>query len=74
VILEEAIILAVIGFIPGFCITLSLYTLTRLATGLPMSMSFERATFVFVLANIMCSVSALLSLVKVLVTDPADVF
>ncbi|MEJ6479850.1 ABC transporter permease DevC [Nostoc punctiforme UO1] len=74
VVLQEAVILAFLGFIPGFFISSSLYTITRLATGLPMEMSYERASFVFLLANIMCSISALLSLRQVLTTDPADVF
>ncbi len=74
VILQEAVILAFLGFFPGFVIAIGLYTLTRSATGLPMEMSFGRASFVFLLTNIMCSVSGLLSLSKVLTTDPADVF
>jgi putative ABC transport system permease protein len=74
VVLQEAVILAFIGFLPGFFISSSLYTITRLATGLPMEMSYGRASFVFILANIMCSISALLSLRQVLTTDPADVF
>lgn len=74
VILQEAVILAFIGFIPAFLITLGLYALTRSATGLPMAMSYGRASFVFLLTNVMCSVSGLLSLRKVLTTDPADVF
>ncbi|AFY34301.1 ABC transporter permease DevC [Calothrix sp. PCC 7507] len=74
VVLQEAVILAFLGFLPGFFISSSLYTITRLATGLPMEMSYGRASFVFILANIMCSISALLSLRQVLTTDPADVF
>ncbi|MBD2512831.1 FtsX-like permease family protein [Nostoc muscorum FACHB-395] len=74
VVLQEAVILAFLGFIPGFFISSSLYTITRLATGLPMEMSYGRASFVFILANIMCSISALLSLRQVLTTDPADIF
>jgi putative ABC transport system permease protein len=74
VVVQEAVILAFLGFIPGFFISLSLYIITRLATGLPMEMSYGRASFVFILANIMCSISALLSLRQVLTTDPADVF
>ncbi len=74
VILQEAVILAFIGFFPAFLITLGLYALTRSATGLPMAMSYGRASFVFLLTNVMCSVSGLLSLRKVLTTDPADVF
>ncbi|ACC80744.1 ABC transporter permease DevC [Nostoc punctiforme] len=73
VVLQEAVILAFLGFIPGFFISSSLYIITRLATGLPMEMSYGRASFVFILANIMCSISALLSLRQVLTTDPADV-
>ncbi|AFY71534.1 DevC protein [Thalassoporum mexicanum PCC 7367] len=76
VVLQEALILAVIGYIPGLVITMLLYELTLNATAgtLPVSMNLERAISVFILALIMCSASGLISIQRVLQSDPAEVF
>jgi putative ABC transport system permease protein len=76
VVLQEALILAVIGYLPGFLITVFLYQLTLQATSgtLPVSMDLTRAVFVFVLTLIMCSASGLISIQRVLQSDPAEVF
>lgn len=75
-VVQEAIILAVLGYIPGFAISLGLYELTLRATagGLPISMEWGRAIYVLLLAIGMCSISALISVRKVVVADPAEVF
>ncbi|MBD1849858.1 ABC transporter permease DevC [Leptolyngbya sp. FACHB-711] len=76
VVLQEAVILAVLGYIPGFAVSLGLYDLTVRATsgGLPMTMELERAIFVLLLTLVMCSLSALISVRRVVTTDPAEVF
>ncbi|WP_088893988.1 ABC transporter permease DevC [Leptolyngbya ohadii] len=76
IVLQEAVILAVLGYIPGFAVSLGLYDLTEKATsgGLPMSMELGRMVFVLLLTIIMCSISALLSVRRVITTDPAEVF
>jgi putative ABC transport system permease protein len=76
VVLQEAIILAVLGYIPGFAVSLGLYELTVRATsgGLPMTMELGRAVFVLALTVMMCSLSALISVRRVISTDPAEVF
>ncbi len=75
-VLQEAVILAVLGYIPGFIISLGLYELTLRATsgGLPVVMNLGRALFVLILTVLMCSLSGLASVQKVVNTDPADVF
>ena len=75
-VLQEAIILAVLGYIPGFIISLGLYELTLRATsgGLPVFMNLGRALFVLILTVLMCSLSGLASVQKVVNADPADVF
>lgn len=75
-VVQEAIILSVLGYIPGFAVSLGLYELTLRATagGLPMGMEFQRAVFVLLLTIGMCSISALISVRKVVVADPAEVF
>ena len=49
VIFEEAIIIATVGFIPGFFIPLGLYYVAAAATNLPIYMTVSRAITVFIL-------------------------
>lgn len=74
VILQEAIILAILGFIPGFFMTLGLYQVIFAATKLPIAMTLELGIIVFLLTVIMCCSSGIGALQKVLVADPADLF
>ncbi|TAE60546.1 MAG: FtsX-like permease family protein [Nostocales cyanobacterium] len=74
VIFEEAIILAALGFIPGFIIPLGLYNLARNATNLPIYMTLGRALFVFILTFIMCTISGTIATGKLQSADPADMF
>ncbi|MEA5619076.1 ABC transporter permease DevC [Cronbergia sp. UHCC 0137] len=74
VIFEEAIILAVLGFIPGFLIPLGLYRLTAKATNLPIYMTMARAIAVLVMTIIMCTISGAIATRKLQSADPADMF
>ncbi|MBF2085669.1 ABC transporter permease DevC [Thermoleptolyngbya sp. C42_A2020_037] len=75
-VIQESVILAVLGYIPGFIISLMLYELTIRATagGLPVRMDLERAVLVLGLAVMMCVLSGLVSVNKAITADPADVF
>jgi putative ABC transport system permease protein len=74
IVFEEAVILALFGFIPGVLITVGLYELVTAATGLPMAMSAERAVFVLVGTLLMCSASGALATRRLAAADPADLF
>ncbi|MBD2679104.1 FtsX-like permease family protein [Nostoc paludosum FACHB-159] len=74
VVFEEAIILAVLGFIPGAIVPLGLYQLTRNATNLPVYMTLARALTVLVLTMIMCMISGAIATRKLQSADPADMF
>ncbi|MBW4644670.1 MAG: ABC transporter permease DevC [Goleter apudmare HA4340-LM2] len=74
VVFEEAVILAMLGFIPGINVSLGLYSLTRNATNLPMYMSILRASQVLVLTIIMCAISGAIATRKLQSADPADMF
>ncbi|MEM6519092.1 MAG: ABC transporter permease DevC [Cyanobacteria bacterium P01_C01_bin.70] len=74
VVLQEAVILAVAGYVPGFVVALGLYRLTQAATNLPMVMSPSRLILVFVLTVVMCGVSGLISVRRAVTADPAEVF
>jgi putative ABC transport system permease protein len=73
-VLREAAILAVLGFLPGLGVALGLYRVTAEATRLPLAMTLERAMGVLLLTLAMCGVSALVALRKVRAADPAEVF
>jgi putative ABC transport system permease protein len=74
VVLQEAIILAVLGFIPGMGIAHLVFTKGADATRLPLEMSLESAGGVFILTLAMCAGSGLMALRKLRAVDPAEVF
>ena len=74
VIFEEAIIIATVGFIPGFFIPLGLYKLAASATNLPIYMTIARAITVFILTLIVCAISGGIATQKLQSADPADMF
>jgi putative ABC transport system permease protein len=76
VVLQEALILALLGYGPGCLIALGLYQLTMRATAgtLPMQMDPGRMVAVLLLTLLMCSLSGLVSVRKAVTADPADVF
>jgi putative ABC transport system permease protein len=71
---QQALILASLGYIPGFAISVGLYDLAKNATKLPVMMNLERSIFVFILAIFMCLLSGFLSTSKLRNVDPADIF
>ncbi|MBD1824617.1 FtsX-like permease family protein [Cyanobacteria bacterium FACHB-DQ100] len=74
VLLQEALILVVLGFIPGFAVAVGLYQITYAATLLPIAMNTNRAITVFVLTVAMCSISGAIAMRKLQAADPADIF
>jgi putative ABC transport system permease protein len=74
VVLQEAAFLSILGFIPGFCISVLLYSATSNATGLLMQMTPDRAITTLFLTFIMCLISGAIAVRKVQSTDPAEVF
>ena len=74
VLLQEALLLAVLGYIPGFLISIGLYQLASAATLLPIGMKIERAVFLLILTFVMCSLSGAIAMQKLRAADPADIF
>ena len=74
VVFQESLLLAILGYIPGFIISIFLYQITKNATRLPITMSLERAITVLFLILIMCCISGALSMRKLQKADPADIF
>jgi len=74
VVVMEASILAVAGFIPGMGVALGLYQVAHTATMLPMQIAPDRAVEVLLLTMVMCWASGLIAIRKLRTVDPADVF
>ncbi|MGB7892415.1 MAG: ABC transporter permease DevC, partial [Microcoleus sp.] len=74
VVFQEALILAILGYLPGFGVSLVLYNLGRSATSLPMYMTLAKAMTVFIMTVVMCSVSGAIAVRKLQAADPADIF
>ena len=74
VILQEALLLACLGYIPGWIVAMFLYSSARDATLLPIFMSYERAVTVLILTIIMCFISGAIAVRKLRSADPADIF
>jgi putative ABC transport system permease protein len=74
VVFQEAIILATLGYIPGFALSLGLYDLTKSATLLPISMELSRAFLVLILTILMCVISGFIAMRKLRKAEPAELF
>ncbi len=74
VVLQESLILALLGFLPGVGISMGLYSLAKGATMLPIAMTTQRATNVLILTIIMCTISGAIAIRKLRSADPAEIF
>jgi putative ABC transport system permease protein len=74
IVFQEALILAILGYIPGNLISFGLYALTRNATNLPLYMTLARAIQVFIMTVAMCAISGAIAMRKLRSADPADIF
>jgi putative ABC transport system permease protein len=74
IVLQQAAILAVLGYLPGVAIVYWLYGKAAAATNLPLYITQERAVTVFLMTLAMCAISGLMAVRKVRRLDPAEVF
>ncbi|MDJ0737915.1 MAG: ABC transporter permease DevC [Nostocaceae cyanobacterium] len=74
IVFQEAMILAVLGFIPGFVSSIGMYRLLANLTSIPIAMRLNVASQVFLATFVMCLISAAISIRKLQNADPADVF
>ncbi len=74
IVLQQAAILAVLGYLPGLGVAWWLYGKAAGATNLPLYITQDRALTVFLLTLAMCAISGLLAVRKVRRLDPAEVF
>ena len=74
IILQEAMILAVLAFWPSLLLSLGLYGFLASSTSLMVQMSTQRDVLVFLFTLAMCSGSGWLATGKLRQLDPADIF
>jgi putative ABC transport system permease protein len=74
IVLQEAMILAVLGYLPGLALCAWLYRQTENATRLPMTLDLKLGLFVIAIAVVMCSVSGVVAVRKIRSADPAEIF
>ena len=74
IVLQEAFILAILGFLPSMGIAMGLYQVAKAATLLPIVMKLDRAIFVLLLTILMCVGSGAIAIRKLQAADPAELF
>jgi putative ABC transport system permease protein len=74
VVLQQAFLIAILGYTPGFIISCIQYEFARKATLLPIAMTLNRAVFVLAATIIMCSISGVIAVRKLKAADPSDIF
>lgn len=70
----ESILLACLGYVPGYFIATGFYSAAHAATNLPIGMTVERAQSIFLATVAMCCFSALIASRRLNAADPADIF
>jgi putative ABC transport system permease protein len=74
IVLKEALLLSILGYIPGLAMSYGFYILTSQATGLPITMTMQRAVMVFIFTIVMCAGSGALAMRRIRSADPAEIF
>jgi putative ABC transport system permease protein len=74
VVLQEAMILAVVGFALGAVASYGAYELLQSQTGMPLQFTWDRCVWLFAATVFMCCLSGMVALVALFRADPADVF
>lgn len=74
IVFQEAIILAMLGYLPGFLVSTMFYGFIRGATKLPLFMTLGKGVMILTLTIIMCLVSGAIATQKLRSADPADIF
>ncbi|MEO8025498.1 MAG: ABC transporter permease DevC [Bryobacteraceae bacterium] len=73
-VVEQSILMSIIGFIPGCLIAKGIFVVTHRATLLPLELSAARLSEVYFLTLLMCCLSGALAMFVLRSADPADIF
>jgi putative ABC transport system permease protein len=74
VVFQQALILALLSYIPGYITSVILYDFASKATKLPIIMTVNNAVVVLVSTVLICLTSGALAINKLRSADPADIF
>ncbi|MBD6614627.1 FtsX-like permease family protein [Komarekiella sp. 'clone 1'] len=74
VVFQQALILAILSYIPGFLASVALYDFAMKATKLPIIMTVNNAVIVLTSTILMCITSGALAINKLRSADPGDIF
>jgi putative ABC transport system permease protein len=74
VVLQEAMILALLGFVPGLLASRALYGVTAAAANIPIVMTTANMLLVLALSVAMCLASGVAALRRLFRADPAELF
>jgi putative ABC transport system permease protein len=74
VVFQQALILAILGYIPGFLTSVLLYDFAMEATKLPIVMTTNNALIVLTSTVLMCITSGALAINKLRSADPGEIF
>ncbi len=74
VVFASAFFLALLGFIPGYVLSVGLYQLAESQIFMPMPMTFSKVITVFMFILSMCAMAGFLAIHKLKAANPADMF
>ncbi|MEH2466555.1 ABC transporter permease DevC [Nostoc sp.] len=74
VVFQQALILAILGYIPGLISSVLLYSFAAEATKLPIVMTINNALLILTSTILMCITSGALAINKLRSADPGDIF
>ena len=73
-VLRQAVLMSVLGFVPGAFMAEVVYSITRRATLLPLEMTLQRSAQVYLLTLLMCGGSGAFAMLALRKADPAEIF
>lgn len=74
IVFEQALILGVLGFVPGLAVGTLILTVMGRVTSLPLSMTPAMAVSVFVGTVLFCTLSGMIATRRLTAADPADLY
>ncbi|WP_298835091.1 ABC transporter permease DevC [uncultured Piscinibacter sp.] len=74
IVFEEAVILGLLGFVPGLLASIGLYAAVAAQTGLPLEMTAARAAVVLLGTVAMCTLSGAIATRRLTRANPAELF
>ncbi|MGZ8184926.1 MAG: ABC transporter permease DevC [Methylobacter sp.] len=74
VVFASAFFLAILGFIPGYILSIGLYRLAESAIYMPMPMTVIKVFSIFIYILLMCAAAGVVAIRKLKAANPADMF